>query len=148
MLMTYIYLSRRLCTSQTTFKQATKNLHQILCLSEITLLLGLGLSPPCEKHVRTASLDKNVEMTSLTKYNPHSSSVPTPNTLRCLPRNYGYVIRREATSRKDLLALLSILTEYPVLMARKIPKKLKNFLIFHRNTEIYHRNCIFSAPTI
>jgi hypothetical protein len=32
--------------SQTTFEQATKNLHQTLCLSEITLLLGPGFSPP------------------------------------------------------------------------------------------------------
>ena len=100
--MTCINFPRRLCPSQTTFKQATKNLHQTLCLSKITLLLGLGFSTPCEKHVRTASLDWNVEKTSLTKDNPHSSSVPTPNTLRCLPRNYGYFYTSVSQNPQEL----------------------------------------------
>jgi len=49
-------------------------------------------------------------MTSLTKSNPHSSSVPTPNTLRCLPRNYGYVIRIRLGTKifKKKISLISV----------------------------------------
>ena len=44
---------------------------------------------------------KAYEKTSLAKYIPRSSSVLPPNTLRCLPRKYRYVIYPEGTVYKN-----------------------------------------------
>jgi len=61
---------------------------------------------------------------------PHSSFVPTPNTHRCLPRNYGYEIDREAISRKDLLALFVYFNHITDINVKKKSQNLKNFSHF------------------